>query len=52
MSEMTTDRDSRAEGGEMLYCWQIFQEVPHAFWGQIGIRYHTKIWKYLTLWVF
>lgn len=36
----------------MLYCWQIFEEVPHAFLEQIVVRYQTKIWKCLTLYFF
>jgi len=47
---MTTGIESRAEDGEMLYCWQIFQEVSCAFLAQI--RYQTKMWKYLTLFFF
>lgn len=45
-------RKERTEDGEMLYCWQIFQEVPRAFLGQIIIRYHTKILSLFFFYLF
>lgn len=47
--QMTRGMASREQ--KMLYCWQIFQEVPPAFLEQMVIRYQTKIWKYLTLYI-
>lgn len=52
MIQMTTGRESRAEDGEILYCWHIFQERPHAFLEQKISRCQTKIWKYLSIFFF